>query len=515
MQDTAPQNFSTPESTSYTQRFARGAFWSIVGTVGTRLFTFASNVVVARLLGQVGFGELAMILSTLGLMGTFSGLGIGATANKYVAELRLKDPERTGRIIGLTYLVSWIAGGLLALFCFLAAPWLAAKTLNAPHLAAEIRLASLLLFISAGFGPQISILMGFQAFRAIAQVNWWQGLSNLPITVILVWQFGLQGAILALIFNGLLGAGVAAWFLRREYKASQVRLNFPGAWRERPILWNFSLPAFLSALILPPTDWVTNLILVHQPEGYAQLGLVNAAMQYKWPITAVSTMIAMVSVSLMSEIHGMEDRARLARFFNLNLRLNWSLALVVGFGILLLSPWLMLVFGAKFSLAAPLLPIVICITALNLANSICGQIYYSSGRMWTTFNLHLIGSLVILTAAFYLVPHYSARGWVFSYLIGSSFALMLSLVVVKKIFGRAMVSNITGCVFAAILFLGGGLVLNFRQWFGEPIIIVALLAAMGIFLILKSNLSIFQSLFHQLSEIFLNKVRILYAARRS
>jgi O-antigen/teichoic acid export membrane protein len=37
-----------PDEASYAARFARGAFWSLVGTVGARLFGFATNVIVAR-----------------------------------------------------------------------------------------------------------------------------------------------------------------------------------------------------------------------------------------------------------------------------------------------------------------------------------------------------------------------------------------------------------------------------------------------------------------------------------
>jgi O-antigen/teichoic acid export membrane protein len=510
----SPQGQSREAPASYATRFAQGAFWSLVGAVGTRMFSFAGNIVVARVLGQVGFGELAMILSTLGVLGTFSGLGVGGTATRYVAELRLKDPERTGRIIGLTYMVSWIAGGLLALSCFLAAPWLAAKTLNAPHLAPEIRLASLLLFITAGFGPQVNILSGFQAFRAISKVNWWTGLSSLPITLTLVWLAGLWGVILAFILNAFLAAVVAAFFLRREYKAAQICINFQRAWQERPVLWGFSLPAFLSSLLFTPTLWAANLILVHQPNGYAQLGLVNAAMQYRWLIGGINLILSTVSVSLMSEIHGKNDPVRLSRFFNVNLRLTLSLAVLLGFAILLLSPWLMEVFGAKFRLAAPLLPIVICYSVTGLSNSIFSQIYYSSGRMWVTFKIQLIWCLLMLIMVFYLVPLYLGKGQVLSYLMGSSFVVILNLIVIKKIFGRAMLTNITGCILALISLLAGGLVLSFRQLFGQPVIIVGLLCISGLFLIIKSNFAIFQSVFYQISEIIMSKKRILYAARK-
>jgi O-antigen/teichoic acid export membrane protein len=509
------QNQHGSAPTSYTDRFARGAFWSLVGAMGARLSIFIGAVIIARILGQVGFGELGMIQSTIGMLGVFAGLGIGGTAIKYVAELRLKDPARAGRIIGLTYLVSWTAGGLMALGCFLAAPWLAVKTINAPHLVPEIRLASFLLFVSAGFGPQAGILSGFQAFRALAKINWWGALLSFPITVALVWLAGLRGVILALIINTLLGAILSAWFLRHEYKVSQVRINFQEAWRERTILWGFSLPFFLSSVILVPTSWAANLILVHQPDGYAQLGLVNAAMQFNWMITAVNNIVAMVSVSLLSEIHGNSDPERFARVFNLNLRLNWSLAIVMAFAALLLSPWLIQVFGAKFLAAAALLPIVICYTAIGLVSAIGGQFFISSGRMWANFTVNLIAGLLFLIIVYWLVPFYLAKGMVISNLIGIAIGLMLHLTVIYKIFGKAILANILNCVLSTFLLVLGGVILFFGQPFIVSILSVMALAAIAIALIIKYNFMDFQRYLRHFSQLFILKIRILYTTKKS
>ena len=121
-------------------RFARGAFWSLVGTVISQGLGLVASVITARLLGKVGFGELGMINSTVGMFGVFAGLGLGLTATKYVAEFRSKDPDRAGRILGLSELVAVVSGGTVSLILFALAPMLAERTLNAPHLVNELGL---------------------------------------------------------------------------------------------------------------------------------------------------------------------------------------------------------------------------------------------------------------------------------------------------------------------------------------------------------------------------------------
>src|SRR4029453_12131551 len=107
----------------------RGAFWSLSGTLISRGLALLASILVARVLGKVGFGELGIIQSSVGMFGTFAGFGLGLTATKHVAEFRTKDPARAGRIISLSSLVSWMTGGVMAGLLFVLAPWLAARTL--------------------------------------------------------------------------------------------------------------------------------------------------------------------------------------------------------------------------------------------------------------------------------------------------------------------------------------------------------------------------------------------------
>jgi hypothetical protein len=54
-------------------RLARGAFWSLAGTFISRGLSLIASIIVARMLGKVGFGELGIIQSTMGMFGVFAG----------------------------------------------------------------------------------------------------------------------------------------------------------------------------------------------------------------------------------------------------------------------------------------------------------------------------------------------------------------------------------------------------------------------------------------------------------
>src|SRR6266480_5058102 len=139
-------------------RFARGAVWSLIGAVISQGSNLAASVITARLLGREQFGQYGMVQSTVGMFGVFAGMGLGLTATKYVAELRVINPERAGRIIALSTAVALATATTAVVALFAVAPWLAASTLNAPHLSAVLRIATGVLFLNALNGTQTGTL---------------------------------------------------------------------------------------------------------------------------------------------------------------------------------------------------------------------------------------------------------------------------------------------------------------------------------------------------------------------
>ena len=106
-------------------RLAKGAAWSLVGAVSSRLLVLASTAVIVRILGKEQFGEYGMVQSTLLLLGTFAGMGLGITATKHTAELRVTDPRRAGGLLGLVIAAAAVGGLVMSVFGWMSSEWLA------------------------------------------------------------------------------------------------------------------------------------------------------------------------------------------------------------------------------------------------------------------------------------------------------------------------------------------------------------------------------------------------------
>ncbi|MCK4627836.1 MAG: oligosaccharide flippase family protein [Sedimentisphaerales bacterium] len=401
-------------------RLARGLFWSMAGSVISRGLMLCATVLVARMLGKTGYGELGMIQSTVGIFGVFAGFGLGITATKHVAEFRQSDPARAGRIIGLSELFAMLTGGLLSLVLFVFAPWLAEHTINATHLAGVLRIGALILFISALNGAQTGALAGFEAFKTIAHVNLFVGLISFPILVSGAYFGGLTGAVWALAINLGVNWLLNHLALRKEMRRYRILFTFRDCSREWPVLWKFSLPAVLAGSMTGPVNWACNAMLVNRPDGYGEMGVYSAANQWYAVLMFLPGILGSVVLPVLSDQLGQDNTKQSMRILVLAIKMNLLIVTPLVLIASIASPYIMSLYGEGFIDCWPTLVVVLMTTGLIAVQTPVGQMIAASGRMWIGFAMNMGWSLIFIVSTLLLVDHGS---------IGLASARMLSYII--------------------------------------------------------------------------------------
>jgi len=397
------QTLAKIETSEIGYRIAKGAFWSLAGAVISRALMLVASIVVARILGKTGFGELGIIQATVGMFGVFAGFGLGLTATKHVAEFRQSDPERAGRIIGLSGLVAMATGGLMALGLLVFAPWLAEHTINAPHLTGVLRIAALILFISALNGAQTGALSGFEAFKTIAYVNFFIGMISFPILVLGTYLGGLTGAVWALAINLCFNWLINHLALRREARRFKVPFTLRKCGREMPIIWKFSLPAVLAGSMVGPVNWLCATFLVNQPDGFGEMGIFNAANQWYAMLMFLPGLLGGVVLPFLSERFSQKDTKQSMQTMVFAIKAN---ALVVMPFVLIastISPYIMSLYGTDFRDGWPTLILVLLTAGLLAVQTPVGQIIAASGKMWIGFVMNLGWALTFIVGTLLLI----------------------------------------------------------------------------------------------------------------
>ena len=416
-------------------RLAKGVFWSMAGSIISRGLMLCATVLVARILGKTVYGELGMIQSTVGMFGVFAGFGLGLTATKHVAEFRLSDPERAGRIIGISGLFAMLTGGVMALVLFIFAPWLAEHTINAPHLSGILRVGAIILFINALNGAQTGALSGFEAFKTIAYVNLFVGLISFPILVCGAYFGGLTGVVWALAINLYFNWLLNHLALRKEARRHRIPFTFRNCRRELPILWKFSLPAVLAGSMVGPVNWVCNAMLVNHPDGYGEMGIFSAANQWYTMLMFLPGILGSVILPILSgqlsQNNTKQSMKTLALAVKMNLLIITPLVLVASIA----SPYIMSLYGEGFGDGWPTLVVVLMTAGLVAVQAPVGQIIAASGRMWIGFAMNMGWALTFIVIILLLVEHGSiglAVSRMIAYVLHSVWVFVFAFWLIRK-----------------------------------------------------------------------------------
>jgi len=326
-------------------RLARGAFWSLVGTAISQGLIMAASIVAARLLSAEQYGELGMIRSTIGMLTTIAGFGLGTSAAKSVAELRDRDRERAGRILGLSRLVALSTGGLLTALLLVFAPWLAERSMGAPHLTQYLRFGAAILLFGAMNGVEVGALVGFEAFDDIARVNLWAGVSSFLLLVVGVLVDGLRGAVIARTLAVIIRWTLGFLATRRAAEQRAVHPTTARVLTEVDMIWSLSLPAALAGVMVGPVTWVGNAMLVRQPNGFYEMGLFSAAVQFRGFLVLVA---GTLSGPLLSMVTNQQSRPsdKLAR---VNILASWVIGVFPALPLLALPEMGEMLFGAGYA----------------------------------------------------------------------------------------------------------------------------------------------------------------------
>ena len=406
------------EASDIGSRIARGAFWSTGGAVISRGLMLVAAILVARILGLEVYGEYGMIRSTVNMFLVFAGFGLGMTATKHVAECRVSDPERAGRIMAISGLFAVGTGALVAIGLYVFAPWVATHTINAPHLVGELRVGAFILLLNSVNGAQTGALVGFEAFRSIAKVNLWTGLASFPLLISGAYWGGLRGAVWALSANMIINWLLNHLALRQEAARFKVPFSVVGCLAEWPILWRFSLPAALGGIMVSPVVWTSNAMLVNQPAGYVQMGLFDAANQWRMAILFIPGVVGQIVLPMLANLNASDDQIRYKKVLKYNVLISSGVAFAVALPVALLACPIMRSYGLDFEEGALALILLSISTILITLNSVVGQAIASKGRMWIGFSFNLMWATVFLIFSYYFIYNgYGVTGLAFANII--------------------------------------------------------------------------------------------------
>jgi O-antigen/teichoic acid export membrane protein len=381
-----------------------GTFWSVVGNGFGKVFTFIAMIFVARILGKESFGEIGLVRSTAITFASISGLGIGMTTTKYIAELLHTNKERTGQIIGMTYIFTFFVSLITAITFYLISPYLC-EILGKPELTHVMRLGSLLLFLMMFLVSQIAVMTGFQDFRNLAIISVIVGILSLPIHVGCTYWFGESGAVAAMISCVVLNIVISNLFIYKNLNKYKIRYKFSNCYSELSVLLNSNLPIMLGCTLYIGTQLLLQMILRLQPNGAEKLGEFYAAQNIQIAFFVIPALLSTVFFPTLCEIGG-TNQGKYWQTVKKGLGLQAIVALIMMLPMILFPKFLMKLNGNEFSNNSLILSFFAIWSFINVLCTAVWQVMIDQKKSWICIVITICEIIIILILAYFLLSNY-------------------------------------------------------------------------------------------------------------
>src|SRR5262249_68706 len=142
--------------------------------------------------------------------------------------------------------------GLVAAIALLLLAHRLAAFLHAPGLTTGFMIASGTVFFSVTIGFLNGALAGLESYASYGRAGVIAGVAYAVLGTGGGWFGGVNGALAGIVLSGCVQALMLWAIVRHEARRLGISANVHDAWKERTILFRFSLPAALNGFVTLP-----------------------------------------------------------------------------------------------------------------------------------------------------------------------------------------------------------------------------------------------------------------------
>jgi O-antigen/teichoic acid export membrane protein len=374
----------TPASTSFSlrARVARSMFWIAWSRGALQILTFATTLLVARILVPADYGVMALAGFWTGTAGMLAEMGLGA------AIIQFRDLERReiDTCFWITMILATMGFAALALGAPLIARWFAA-----PRLADVLPVLALVLPLTACRVVSDSLLRKRLALDRVSQAEVIGGVVTLPVML----GCAVSGlGVWTLVVGSLVGPAVRS-IATIAFAPWCPRLRIGGA-RVNEVV-RFSLATVAVKIMWVLREW-SNTLVIGKMTGPVTLGLYSMAEELAFlPGSKISTVVNMLGSPMMAELQTNVEAMRAA--FYRTVRLTAAITLPTSAGMALVADEMVAaLLGPKWLPAVPLLRLLCLYAAVRAIDVLLPPVLFARHRQKFLF-WYCLALLAVIPAA--------------------------------------------------------------------------------------------------------------------
>lgn len=395
---------------------------------------FLTSKAIAIYVGAEGMALIGNLRNFLSSMQSLSILGLYEGVVKYIAEFK-NNTKELSKSLSTAFYAGFIATVLVSFTCYLQADAINNYLFSLHYdYAFAIRILALALpFFSLNMFS-FSILNGFSKFRIIIVINIIGQILGLVITLFLIWQSRIDGALIAvaisesLIFLITLVGIVNQRSLMPLIKVKSISVKFIKRYS------SYSIMALFSAILLPLVALAVRTYIIENV-GLKEAGFWEAMTRIsKYYLMFISTLLSLYILPRFSEIDTIKEfREEVFNFYKTIIPIFGAGLLVI---YLLRSPIVSLVLSKEFEPVEGLFFWQLLGDFIKVLSTVIAYQFLAKKMFWHYIITEAFSVIILYVSSVYFIDLFGVKGVVIAHFVNYVlyFAVIL-LIFYSSLFG--------------------------------------------------------------------------------
>ncbi|HQS71916.1 MAG TPA: O-antigen translocase [Sulfurovum sp.] len=372
---------------------------SAIATIIRVIAGFVSVKIVAVYIGPSGLALVGQMQSFIGMMSSVASAGIGSGVVKYTAE-HYEDESAKQKIWSSALKISLVLIVPMAVAIIFLAEFISLKLLHTREYSSVFIVFAVSLVFFVLNGLLSSILNGQKEIKRLTLLNIAGALFGLGVTIVLVVNYQLYGALVAGIVSQSIVFFITLGFVLKSnwFKLSLFVGSLDKAYMKK--LLKYSAMALTSAISIPLSHmYLRDYIGTHI--GWDEAGYWQAI----WRISETYLMLVTTTLSIyyLPKLSSLQDRSELKHELLHGYKIIMPLVIVMALGIYLFRDVVItLLFTPKFAPMAELFLYQLIGDVFKIASWLLGYIMVAKAmtRLFIVSELIFVLSFVLLSVVF-------------------------------------------------------------------------------------------------------------------
>ena len=423
--------------TEHLRESARGGLILVVGQIASTLIAAVGSILVARFLGSVSYGEIAIALIPISLASLFNDIGVCGGLTKYIAQYRAENREGDLTVlIRAGLLINTAASLFLFLITFLSSGILASRVFNQPRIRLLIQVSSLSIIAQSLITTTRSIFVGFERMEFVSSTVIVQSILRSMLAPLLVFiGLGSLGAVIGYtsthVITGILGIAILLLLLKK-LTSNEPAMNYREGF---PLLLSYGYPLFLTKIVAGALTQVYGLLMAVHANPF-DIGNYRAATNFSVIVTFFTMPFATVLFPLFSKLNHQREGS-LAPVFQNAVKYSALITVPVTLALMLLSePMVQIIYGDSYPKTAFFVKLfLINYLFIGLGRHTILNLLNGQGETRVTFQRNVLNLCVGIPLSLYLIPKFGIVGMLLTMIIVPQAGLFYGLWWTNKNFG--------------------------------------------------------------------------------